>query len=278
VAARRLRSALATYRPVLDRQVTEDLREELRWFGQSLSRARDLQVMRGRMARLLDAQDPDLVLGPVRTRLDDELAASYAEARTAAIEVLDGDRYVALVDRLAALVQEPPLAPGADEAAATVLLRLLRRDLKRLHQRHRLVVTAETDDAREHALHDVRKAAKRLRYASEGSSAVLGPKAEQLAATAEAVQDLLGELQDTVVSRSTLRDVGIRAHLAGENGFTFGRLHALEEGTAARLVTAYPDTYAHLPKHKHLEDWLVVQPVDGGSDESRHVGSGTGLG
>jgi len=37
---------------------------------------------------------------------------------------------------------------------------------------------------------------------------------------------LSGEYQDSVVVRPTLRELGMRAHLAGENGFTFGLLHA----------------------------------------------------
>ena len=42
----------------------------------------------------------------------------------------------------------------------------------------------------------------------------------------------LGEFQDSVVARSRLREVGLQAHLSGENAFTYGRLHALEQQRA----------------------------------------------
>jgi CHAD domain-containing protein len=73
----------------------------------------------------------------------------------------------------------------------------------------------------------------RLRYASEMAAPALGDPWRAVAERCEAVQDLLGEHQDTVVSRSTLRELGVQAHLSGENGFTFGRLHALEQVRAA---------------------------------------------
>ena len=34
------------------------------------------------------------------------------------------------------------------------------------------------------------------------------------------------------MTRQALREYGVRAYLSGENGFTFGRLHALEEARA----------------------------------------------
>ena len=42
------------------------------------------------------------------------------------------------------------------------------------------------------------------------------------------VQELLGDHQDAVVARPVLREIGIQAHLDGENGFTFGILHERE--------------------------------------------------
>jgi hypothetical protein len=38
-------------------------------------------------------------------------------------------------------------------------------------------------------------------------------------------QAMLGDQHDAVVARDTARDIGMRAHLAGENAFSFGLLH-----------------------------------------------------
>ena len=50
----------------------------------------------------------------------------------------------------------------------------------------------------------------------------------------EHVQDVLGGSQDTVVTREFCRRLGLAAFAAGENAWTWGRLHALEEARAAR--------------------------------------------
>ena len=69
---------------------------------------------------------------------------------------------------------------------------------------------------------------------------MLGKAAKRLARRAKDAQQLLGEHHDTVVARAVLREIGIKAHLSGENGFTFGRLHALEEARAGELERRYP--------------------------------------
>jgi CHAD domain-containing protein len=136
-----------------------------------------------------------------------------------------------------------------------MLARILERELRRVRRRSRAVSTAQTSEERDQALHDVRKAAKRLRYAAESTRPVFGGRAKKLAKRAKALQTVLGEHQDAVVAQLTLRELGVRAHLSGENGFTFGRLHALEEARADRLRREYADVVAVLPG-KHLAQWL----------------------
>jgi CHAD domain-containing protein len=255
VAARRMRSALATYAPLFEPDATSELRAELRWLGRVLAEARDAQVLRQRLTALVDKQPPELVLGPVRARLDHELAEKLRSGRAAADEALCGERYFRLLDRLEELLDDPPFSDDAGRAARKVLPDLMRKDLKRLRKRNRRYNKAGSPHASYLALHDVRKAAKRLRYAAESSRPALGKRARRLASRAEAVQELLGEHQDTVVARGLLLEIGARSFLAGEDRFTFGRLHALEEARAERLERALPDKLARLPR-KDLRTWL----------------------
>lgn len=255
IAARRLRSALTTYRPVLEPGSTDVVRAELKWLGGVLAEARDAQVMRERLSRLLDTQPVELVLGPVARRIDDEMDARFKSGRADADLALGSERYFRLLDQLDALCAAPGFADAAGRPVRRELPRLLQADLNRVRKRHRAVVAADTPEARSLALHEVRKAAKRLRYAAETAQPVFGKRAKRLAARAEAIQEVLGEHQDTVVARATLREIGIRAHLAGENGFTFGRLHALEEARAEELVRGYPPLMKQLPARK-LKVWL----------------------
>jgi CHAD domain-containing protein len=74
-------------------------------------------------------------------------------------------------------------------------------------------------------LHEARKAAKRSRYAAEAVSPAFGKPARRFAKRVKTVQSVLGDHHDGVVARATIRDLGVQAHLAGENAFTFGVLY-----------------------------------------------------
>ena len=255
IAARRLRSTLKTYKPLLEPGAPDSLGEELRWLGQCLADARDAQVLRERLHDLVDAEPAELVLGPVRARIDHELTNSYRTGLERAHAALDSDRYFRLLDALDDLVATAPLTAEADTPAKKLLPHLLQRDAKRLR---RAVgdVTASRDAARhDAALHEARKKAKRMRYSAESAVPVLGKRAKKLAALSKHIQEALGEHQDAVVSRIRLCEYGVQAHLAGENGFTFGRLHALEQARADQSEREFRSAWKALPVKK-LTRWM----------------------
>src|SRR3954447_19744960 len=76
VATRRLRTALAVYRPALDRAVGDPVRADLAELGRALGAVRDAQVQRRAYRRRLADEDPELVRGPVAQRLDEDGAAA----------------------------------------------------------------------------------------------------------------------------------------------------------------------------------------------------------
>jgi CHAD domain-containing protein len=255
VAARRLRSALTTYRPLLGREVADPLREELRWLGTALSEARDAHVLRHRLGAVLADEPPELVVGPVVARLDRELQTVQQHGREAAVTALQSTRYYRLLDALDALVASlaTPSAPAAP--AATEVPRLVRRDWKRLRTAVRAAGGAGDPQGRDRALHEARKKAKRLRYAAESAIPVHGAAAVRLARAAEAVQEALGAHQDTVVARARLRSIAMTAHLDGENAFTFGRLHALEQWRADRAERDFDRAWRSLSR-RGVRRWL----------------------
>jgi CHAD domain-containing protein len=247
IAARRLRAALKTYGPLVeDAAAADSLGQELRWLGQALSPARDAQVLRERLAELVAAEPDHLVLGPVAAFIDDELRAAQRDAREATLAALGDERYFRLLDGLDELVRAPSFTAEAGKPARKVFPRLLQRDAKRLRRSVKEVRRAESGERHDVALHDVRKKAKRLRYAAESMAPVLGKRAEEVAASAKTVQQVLGEFQDTVMSRRVLRDHGARTHVEGHNGFTYGRLHMLEEARAEAAVREFDDAWSQL--------------------------------
>ena len=239
VAARRLRSLLATYRRVLDRAVTDPVRDELRWLGAEVGAARDAQVQRARLLARLDAVPRDLVLGPVRRRAGLELQAAARSGLGRLRTAMSSTRYYRLLDDLDELAAGLPLTAVATQPAADAVPALVRRQVRRV--RRAAAAVDATGGDREQALHDVRKAAKRARYAAESVIPVVGKHATRLAGRMEDLQDLLGEHQDAVTARTLHRALGAAAHSAGENGFTFGMFRAEEDAAARAARTRYPD-------------------------------------
>ncbi|GAB3878818.1 CYTH and CHAD domain-containing protein [Terrabacter terrigena] len=234
IAARRLRSSLSTFRPILDRAATDPVQAELRWLGAVLAPARDAQVLREHLLTVAASEPAELVIGPVTQQIDDRLRADHAAGMEAARGALDGDRYLRLLATLDDLVASPPLRAEADGPATEVLPHLLARDLKRLGRAVRAITAAPQGGERDEALHEARKKSKRMRYAAEAAAPALGKRARSLAEVSKRAQKLLGAHQDSVNARARLRELAVQVHLDGGNSFTFGRLHALEQARGER--------------------------------------------
>lgn len=245
VAARRLRSALQAYRPLLDSARTEPLVDELRTLGQVLAPARDAEVLRERITAGLADLAPELRLGGAQALVTRHFARTEAEARAALLTELDGARYAALRGALDDLLADPPLTARATRPARKEMPALVARAGRRLE---RAMATA-TDGAlpaaeRDTAVHTARKAGKRLRYATEVARPAVGRDAKRFEKQLKAFQKALGEHQDAVVARDALRELGAAAHAAGENGFSFGVLLGRDDARAARIEQDLPDLWA----------------------------------
>lgn len=207
VASRRIRSILQAHKG------SRSLREELRWLGGVLGEARDLEVLHKHLEAQIAELPAELVLGNVRQRLTETFAPREQTARAQVLEALRSKRYFALSDRL-----------------ETIKLRSVRPQ-KRLRQTKKRVAKAWREEASNRAtLHDVRKAAKRARYAAEAADK---PK---LARRMKKLTKRLGVHQDSVVARQELRAIGIQSHLDGDNAFTYGLLHGCELRRAEKAV------------------------------------------
>lgn len=192
VAARRLRSALRTFRPVLAAEQSKRLRAELAWFARGLGPLREAEVLQARVYKLLDKLPGELPDAAARAALEEAFEESIAQATVAATEILQSDRYLDLHEHLVAAVHDPPLADEAGAPAGEVLPELVRAPWQAL------VSAADELDDRSSAddWHQVRLRAKRCRYAGEAAALVLGKPAKKFARQVERVTDLLGEHQD----------------------------------------------------------------------------------
>jgi CHAD domain-containing protein len=225
VTARRLRAALRSFPMVLPQRQTQHVQDELRWLGQVLGGARDCEVLRERFRGELATIPVELVLGPVKARITTHFTRQEATAQEAVLGVLDSERYFALLGELDGLLAAAPKGPAAASPARDIIPFAVAKACRRTKLRMRRAWRQPPGPARDMALHDARKAAKRARYAAEVAEPAGGKAARRIARQMKAVQTALGEHQDAVTAREAARDLGIQAHLAGESAFTFGLLN-----------------------------------------------------
>ncbi|WP_323960428.1 CHAD domain-containing protein [Arthrobacter sp. JZ12] len=248
VATRKMRSALATYRKLLaDPETVSFLRGELKLLAGILGEARDAEVMRERLGALVAEQPDELVLGSVARTIDIELVTTYKKAHARVLGALGSTRYLHLVETLEALLKEASLSDLARKPAGAVIPELLDREVKRLHKAAKRAKGNPAGIGDHPALHQARKDAKRLRFAAEAAAPVSKKKASRLVEAAHGVQKVLGDHQDTIVTRELLRRLGAAAATEGENGFTYGRLHALEEATALKAEHRFHREWKNFP-------------------------------
>lgn len=257
VAARRLRSVLSSYRDLLPGDLSATLRTELKALADSLGQARDSEVMLARLIRLLDEQPDDAVLGPVRERITTTLQQRYDEGHAAALQFMTSARYYALLDALDDLVMEVEPTASGHRRASEALIDFFDRDWKRLRRAVHHSDSLSDRDEYEESLHEVRKAAKRLRYGMESIADVLGKDARRVARSASAITEILGDHNDSVITSQVISELAGEAFNAGENAFTYGRMHSQEQSSALMSQDEYREAL-HRLNHYRFDRWKEI--------------------
>jgi CHAD domain-containing protein len=253
VATRRLRSDLRTFRPLLDADWDRQIRNDLRSVASALGEVRDADVLMARLRGQIDSLE-----GPEAAAASALLAQLGSErelANARLLGVLDGEPYVLLLDRLVAAAANPPMAhlDAGGLPASRTLPGLVAKPWRRL----RRWVAGLGDEPADDALHEVRKRAKQLRYASEAAAPVKGRPAVKLAGAAEDLQEVLGEFHDAVVAGAWLREHGGNAD--GSTALAAGRLLEREERRRAMQRSAWPKAWKRLESKKRRR-WLMASP------------------
>ncbi|QAY64062.1 CHAD domain-containing protein [Xylanimonas allomyrinae] len=211
VAIRRVRAALSEMPRLVDDDEVGDLPERLRGLGRVLGEPRDLEVLLAR----IDAAGDDAV----RRRAHATLDARLDRARADAVAHLGTPEHARLRADLRALVAHPPLTRRTRRRWDAELPRGTRRAARRVDRRVRDAARADVGDL-DDALHRVRRAARRARYAAEIVARGSGEVAREAVASArrfEHVQEVLGRQHDGVVLRQALAPLRAAAAEAGED-------------------------------------------------------------
>ena len=200
VAVRRTRSVLKIAKAVLPAAVVDRYRAEFKWLGDLTTPTRDLDVYLldypAMAERLVAASAPELE--PFGQYLERQRATAHRQLARG----LRSARFTSLASRwrhdLDQIVSAPARKPLTSPFAA-----------RRIARAHRLVLDAGAaidPTTPPQALHDLRKLGKELRYLLEVFASLHDP-AQQWRAVNElkALQDCLGEFQDTDVQIGELR-------------------------------------------------------------------------
>jgi CHAD domain-containing protein len=247
VGCRRLRSDLRTFRSLVDPEWAEPLRDELRWLGGELGAARDLDVLRLRLRH--DVEELD---GSVRAAADAALTRldrDRERAATRAVDALDSDRYLALLDRLVEAADRPRLVDAAGAPAADVLPALAGETYAKL----RKAVRRLDPDPPDEALHEVRIKAKRARYAADVAVPVVGAPAKRYTKALAGLQGVLGDHHDCVVAEEWLTTAAGTATPA--QAFALGLLVGAQRQEADRLRREWRTAWRRV-RAPERTDWM----------------------
>ncbi len=238
VTIRKIRSLLKDSQDSFGLSDGASVLDELRELASVLGVARDAEVLGERYQRQLDGLDPELVRGTVRERLVDGAQRRYQAGLRRSLIAMRSKRYFRLLDALDAMVTESPvttLGQGPEPVTPVNIdsaYRRVRRAAKAAKAAAQGGQGSQGDQGYDpsvhpdEALHRIRKCAKRLRYTAAATGA------NQVSLQAKAIQTLLGDHQDSVVSRQHLIQQTEAAHAAGEDTFTYGLLYQRESDLA----------------------------------------------
>ena len=229
VAVRRLRSTIRVFSELFDPSEAAHLEEELVWWAGLLGTVRDMDILAQRQVALLDELPAELILGPVASTIQAEIAVQRKQAVDAMLEALDSERYRKFIGLIHHWRADPAFTAAAN-ASPKSIDSAIKKAKKKVDERLSMAVAARrAEEASDEMFHRARKASKRHRYAVEAALPLWGSKADKIISQRKDLQDLLGNHQDSIVSAAFLRELGGRLGVrSGQNGFSYGILYARE--------------------------------------------------
>ena len=275
VATRELRSLLETFEGILAGDEIKHVESELKQLAALLGTARDAEVVEERFIGLLDSDTTGMIDDPAAEHVRGDMRREYERAHRRILRTLDSQRYLTLLDDIDAILADPPLAtntpaeedagdaPAAESSSTEsapaeartseeILYEHLERGYKKLAKRHKLALEHYPDMSlplhdREEYVHDVRKAAKKLRY-SANAAKDSGLKASKLSKACKELQEILGDYQDAVTSRDRIEKLAASARQRGEDTFSYGMLYQREMSRGDKALKDYPKAFKEVKK------------------------------
>ena len=237
VAARRLRSALDTFKPAVGGEDLGAVKTELKSLGQACDAARNLDVF---IEETLTSAELGVGGSKGLLALREAAEAARAAAWTRVGEAAASARFRRLMIDVAAWVETGDWrdGPPAQVPVKAFAREALRRHLKKVAWRGHDV--RKGDDA---ARHHLRIEAKKLHYAAEALASLFGEKhARRYLRHVKDLQAVLGALNDLATAEPLIASLGLPADAA----FVAGELVGLKVAGKPQLIARAARTLARL--------------------------------
>lgn len=291
VATRELRSHIQTFEGIITGPRVTELEKELKYLAGLLGVARDAEVVEARFTELVDQVPIEVIGRETRAHLTSSMSETYRNAHDEILSYLDSDRYFTLLRCLDEVIKDPPTPetvqedapvqpeehPESPEDAAedrpleadttdpvddtpeAVLASHLSKAYIKLHRRHLKAVEEWEDDTlplthREANFHNMRKAAKKLRYSAEAVGKATDLKTRKLYDACKQMQTVLGDFQDSVTSRDVIAEKAQEARERGRDTFGYGVLYHVEMANGLAALKEYASAEKSIRKaYRKLE-------------------------
>ena len=258
VAARRLRSGLRVFRPLLDREWADALRDELAWVAGELGDYRDTEVLLERLESHLDLIPDDVDPDPAREHVERVLTARLAAARARALGMLDSKRYYDLHARLVQASADPVTTAEADRPSRQVVPPLVERAWEKLAKEATQLLADEQaipGGAPDHEWHASRITAKKSRYAAEAAAPVFGSAAEAFAKQLSRVTEILGDHQDAAIAIERIKELAAEDGITAPAAFGLGALLLVEHDSVAGTRADFAELWRSVNRRRWRR-WL----------------------
>jgi triphosphatase len=233
VATRRMRAALRLFADVLP-PAASNLNDELQWIANQLGPCRDLDVH----IRRTRESGATLGISAALVPYGAWLVQQRQQAQVALNTALESSRFADLLHRLTTLSDLTPVGdlPLQEDAP---------RRLRQAHRKLKKRADKLNKDAPPPALHKVRIRAKRLRYTAEFFEPMYGKPAARLVKRLTALQDLLGDFQDSVVGGQRIREAVLSAAGAwpAETSLALGQVVQYDLERSRKIRKEFPRVY-----------------------------------
>ncbi|GAA1443365.1 CHAD domain-containing protein [Leifsonia poae] len=227
---RRIRSVLSVYRRAFVEEDAQVMRARLRRLGSALGETRDLEVRAKDLEDLLAAETAPDVVDAVLGFAQDARRA-YDASLAGLIRRLNGRAHRRLLADLQAFAARPPLRKRGRKHPN----RVARNGMEKAARR---VARGDLDSLEK--LHELRKSARRLRYAADAVSDTLGRDAVRISSAAETLQDALGDHRDLVLLASHLRARAAETELSASAAAGIARLASDSDARAETMLEPVP--------------------------------------